>query len=69
MPKEGIMRFWALQLPATTVLIADTFFGSHSLAKYLPSLNQATLPHVVETQQNHFWCPNKSSAGEGEARK
>ena len=30
---KGVMRLWARMLPQSTVLCADSFFGSHGLAE------------------------------------
>ena len=37
---KGIMRWWGLQLPPESVLVADSFFGSRGLAEYFPSINR-----------------------------
>ena len=30
---KGIVRLWAMQIPDTTVLCCDSFFGSHNIAR------------------------------------
>ena len=40
---KGIVRFWAMQIPDTTALCCDSFFGSHNIARELAGKGQLFL--------------------------
>ena len=66
---KGIMRFWALQLPPETVLVADSFFGSHGLAEYFASINRPFLTLSKRNKKDEALTDAKQQLAEGQVAR
>ena len=53
---KNIMKLWALLLPEGTVLCADSFFGSHGLAKELAASKRAFLMMTKRSTYGVTWA-------------
>ena len=66
---KGIMRGWVLQVPVETVLVADSFFGSHRLAQYFASVNGPFLIVSKYNNQDEALMGAKQGLAEGQAAR
>ena len=63
------MRWWALQVPPETVLVADSFFGSHGLAEYFASINRPFLTLSKCNKQDEDLTDAKQWLAEGQVAR
>ena len=63
---KGIVWWWALQVPRETVLVADSFFGSHGLAEYFASVNRPFLMLSKRNKKDEALTHAKQRLAEGQ---
>ena len=61
---KNIMKLWASLLPEGTVLCADSFFGSHSLAKELAANKRAFLMMTKRSTYGVTWAGEQVQEGQ-----
>ena len=61
---KNIMKLWASLLPEGTVLCADSFFGSHGLAKELAANKRAFLMMTKRSMYGVTWAGEQVEEGE-----
>ena len=60
---KNIMKLWASLLPEGTVLCADSFFGSHGLAKELAANKRAFLMMTKRSTYGVTWAGEQVQEG------
>ena len=61
---KNIMKLWASLLPEGTVLCADSFFGSHGLAKELAANKRAFLMMTTRSTYGVTWAGEQVQVGQ-----
>ena len=61
---KNIMKLWASVLPEGTVLCADSFFGSHGLAKELAANKRAFLMMTKRSTYGVTWAGEQVQEGQ-----